>query len=459
MKPNVLFIMTDQMRHDAIGSVGGWTRTPNLDALASKGVLFEQCITTSPVCIPARISLQSGLYPHNTGVWENTHVSMPPEWSNWMPALRAAGYRTSVFGKTHLHPHSGDLRDREDLVHEYGLDDIDEIGGPRASARVGSNMTDRWAELGLLDAYREDYRRRFAVKPWVARPSVLPREEYADSYVGRSAREYLSSYDREEPWFCWVSFGGPHEPWDAPEPFASMYDPKEMPRPLDRGDTRTSEPRGALYERYERRPEIPEEEILALRANYAGNVTLIDEEIGRIMEVVRRRGEEENTIVVFTSDHGEMNGDHGLLYKENFLDPAVRVPLIVCPAGGSESRRTRALVELLDVGPTILDLAGVPVAEDRPGFGRSLADLVSGGTDRHREYVVSELSGEVMVMTGNWKLVLNRDGAPYLLFDRYRDPNETRNLVGNPDAQRAIGELTALAARHQISTMVRRSDS
>lgn len=464
MQPNVLFIMTDQMRHDALGCVGNWAKTPNLDCLADSGVLFEQCITNSPVCIPARIAIQSGLYPHNTGVWQNMHVTMPASWSSWMPRLREAGYRTSVFGKTHLHPHRGDLRDREDLVRDYGLDVVDEIGGPRASARVGSHMTSRWAELGLLEAYRADYDERFSNKPWVARPSVLPLPEYADSYVGRQTREYLESYDDSAPWFCWVSFGGPHEPWDVPEPYASMYRPEDMPLPIPRfgelAAARTA-PRGVLHDRLEVFPEIPEEDVLALRANYAGNVTLIDEEIGRILDVIRRRGEEENTIIVFTSDHGEMNGDHGLIYKENFLDGAVRVPLVVRPAGGTESRRTRALAECFDVGPTTLELAGIaPQAEPDTGeglggFARSLAPVVRGDTDIHRDYLVSEFSGEVMVMTQNWKLALTKDGQPYLLFDRYRDPQEATNLVAEPDAGGVISELRALALEHLVSTMNR----
>lgn len=463
MRPNVLLIMTDQMRHDALGCVGRFTKTPNLDALAASGILFEQCITNSPVCIPARIAMQSGLYPHNTGVWQNMHVTMPASWSNWMPRLREAGYSTSVFGKTHLHPHHGDLRDREDLMREYGLDVVDEIGGPRASTRVGSHMTSRWEEKGLLDAYRADYEERFANKPWVARPSVLPLSEYADCYVGRRAREHLQSYDESPPWFCWVSFGGPHEPWDVPEPYASMYLPEDMPPPIPRRMREASsaaargEQRGVLHDRIDRFPEIPKEEVLALRANYAGNVSLIDEEIGKILQVIRARGEEENTLVVFCSDHGEMNGDHGLIYKENFLDPAVRVPLIIRPPGRVSPRRTRALVEWFDVGPTILDLAGVGRSDDpvRAGFARSLAGVVRGDTDVHRDYAVSELSGEVMVMTQNWKLALTKEGKPYLLFDRYRDSQEQTNLVFEPGAAEAVSELSSLAVEHLVSRMIR----
>ncbi|MEC9378287.1 MAG: sulfatase-like hydrolase/transferase, partial [Candidatus Latescibacterota bacterium] len=168
IRPNLLLLMTDQQRADALGCVSDWVRTPHLDRLAAEGVRFSNCVTTSPVCIPARLSLATGLYPHNTWVWDNGQHTLDPRTPTWMQAVRAAGYRTSLFGKTHLHPHGGDLRDREHLMHQYGLDDVDEIGGPRASARVLSHMTARWEEAGLWQAYREDLENRFSSKPHVA---------------------------------------------------------------------------------------------------------------------------------------------------------------------------------------------------------------------------------------------------------------------------------------------------
>jgi choline-sulfatase len=330
-RPNLLLLMTDQQRADAMGCAGGWVRTPNLDRLADEGVRFTNCVTNSPVCIPARLSLATGLYPHNTWVWDNQGHTLDPETPTWMKAVRDAGYRTSLFGKTHLHPHTGDLRERESLMHVYGLDDVDEIGGPRASARVLSHMTARWQELGLWESYREDMNDRFATKPHVARPSPLPSDEYADVYVGRRAREYLSSYERAEPWCCWVSFGGPHEPWDTPEPYASASDPAHMPdaAPLPEWTRDDSRPRGYLHQRLAEPPDLEPGDVAAMRANYAGNVALIDEQIGGILQAVEARGELDNTVILFTSDHGELNGDFGLIYKSVLLDGAARVPLIV----------------------------------------------------------------------------------------------------------------------------------
>ena len=161
MQPNILFIMADQFRADALGLVGGYARTPNLDRLAHRGHRFTTAFANSAECIPARISLATGLYPHQTGIDRNTSCTLDPRIPNWMQAIAAAGYRTSLFGKTHLHPHDGDLRDRVPLMHAYGLETVDEIAGPRASVHVRSNLTDRWEDSNLWELYRSDFRERF----------------------------------------------------------------------------------------------------------------------------------------------------------------------------------------------------------------------------------------------------------------------------------------------------------
>ena len=428
--PNILFIMTDQQRWDAMSCAGDWVRTPNLDRIAAEGVRFSYCVTTTPICIPARVTLATGHYPHNNNVWDNITYAMPEDVKTWMGAIRDLGYRTSMFGKTHLHPHRGDLREREHLINAYGLDDVDEIGGPRASAAVMSHMTKMWEDKGLLESYREDFRERFANKPHVARPSVLPLEDYADVYVGQRTKEYLQSYDRDEPWFCWMSFGGPHEPWDAPEPYASMYDPEAMPAPVPRPDE-PPRPRGVLDLMLERlSPRFDPGDEGAMRANYAGNVTLIDDQIGEVLSVIEARGEMDNTVIGFTSDHGEMNGDWGLIYKMNFLDGALRVPLIVRTpetAANGGGKVVDAPAENCDLGPTLLELAGGSI--DYPQFAKSLVPAMENGFT-HREAAISEYRGEFMVTDGKWKAAVNTDGQVYLLFDLENDPRETRNLAG-----------------------------
>ena len=435
--PNILLLMTDQQRWDAMSCSGDWVQTPHLDRIASEGIRFTNCVTTSPVCIPTRLSLATGLYPHNTHVWNNMNHQMPAETPTWMQAVRDAGYRTSLFGKTHLHPHSGDLREREGLMNAYGLDDVNEIGGPRASAKVLSHMTAMWEEKGIWEGYRADYRERFSTKPHLVRSSTLGLEDYADVYVGQQAKQYLQNYEREEPWCCWVSFGGPHEPWDTPEPYASMYDPADMPPAIPRPFAETR-PTGHLDRLMQRvNPTFEPGEIGRLRANYAGNVTLIDDQIGEILDTIEARGELENTIIVHTSDHGEMNGDYGLIYKSNFLNGAVRIPLLVrtpdtlrlqTPPTGTICESP---VEWLDIGPTLVELVGGQLEHRQ--FGKSLCPVLTQPEATHRDFAISEIEGEIMLLSKEWKAALNADGEVYLLFNVQNDPNEIQNLAGRPE--------------------------
>ncbi len=458
--PNILFLVTDQQRWDAMGCSGDWVQTPNLDRIASEGVQFTNCVTTSPVCIPTRLSLATGLYPHNTGVWNNMGHTLLAETPTWMQAMRAAGYRTSLFGKTHLHPHSGDLRDREGLMNAYGLDDVNEIGGPRASARTLSHMTAMWEEKGAWEAYRADYRERFSTKPHLVRPSTLAFEDYADVYVGQQAKRYLQNYDRQEPWCCWVSFGGPHEPWDTPEPYASMYDPETMPPAIPRPPV-GERPHGHLDRLMQRmNPKFEPGEIGRLRANYAGNVTLIDDQIGEIIEAIAARGELDNTVIVHTSDHGEMNGDYGLIYKSNFLNGAVRIPLLVRTpkASGLQTTPTGSLcdspVEWIDIGPTLVELAGGELVHRQ--FGKSLCPVLTQPESTHRDFAISEIEGEIMLLNQEWKAALNANGEVYLLFDVQNDPNETENLAGRPEVADIETALRLQILERLVQTQLRK---
>lgn len=455
-RPNILFLMSDQHRWDAMGCSGDWVQTPNLDRIAAEGVRFVDCVTNSPVCIPARVSLATGWYPHNTSVWDNCRYDLSLEMPTWMQAIRAAGYRTSVFGKTHLHHHGGDLREREHYLYAYGLDDVDEIGGPRASTRLWSHMTAAWESHGLWDAYKADYEERFRLKPHMVRPSALPLEWYADTYVGRQARDYLAAYDRQEPWFCWVSFGGPHEPWDAPEPYASMYDPGALPDPKPRPERAEGCVRGVLDERLAGAPTFENGDISALRANYAGKVTLIDDQIGEILRAIEERGELENTVIAYTSDHGEMNGDHGLIYKQNFYDGAVRVPMLLRTPETATGTHTGGVcespVEWFDLGPTLADMAGASL--DHQQFARSMLPALQDTSTTVREFALSEFRGEVMILGRWYKMAVNRFGKPYMLFDRRADPAEAENLVGRPEVREIEEHLRLQILDRMIQTQI-----
>ena len=267
---------------------------------------------------------------------------------------------------------------------------------------------------------------------------------YADVYVTQQAKSYLETFEHNQPWFCWVSFGGPHEPWDAPEPYASMYDPDSMPAPIPRPSNHTDRPQGWLdYFMEHRSPKLEPGDEAAMHANYAGNVTLIDDQIGEILAAIEKRGELDNTIIGFTSDDGEMNGDWGLIYKMNFLDSSARVPLIFRSpetASNGGGKTVDLPVENCDLGATIVDLSGGEIEYRQ--FGHSLKSTFSNGNSESRFDAISEISGEFMYTDGHWKMALNREGEVYLLFNLDEDPDEVVNLAGDDDYGVVRSELS-----------------
>ena len=359
-----------------------------------------------------------------------------------MAAIRNAGYRTSLFGKAALHRRGPDIRKFEHVLNSYGLDDVDEIRGPRASVDTICHMTARWDSLGLLEAFRKDIKERTGKNMTLVRPSPLPLAEYYDVYVGQQAKNYLHNYNRSEPWFCWVSFAGPHEPWDTPEPYASMYRADDMPAPIERPRLRDHGPKGELDRKFaESLGKI--DNARALRASYAGKVTLIDDQVGQILKEIETRGESERTAILFTSDHGEMNGDYDLIYKSNFLNPAVRIPLIVrVPETKGSSLAGKMIdtpLELFDAGPTLTDFAGAKINHNH--FAHSLAPLFQDPNLEHRPFAVSEFALEMMYLDRDWKLMLNPEGESYRLFDVKKDPQEMEDLIGRKEFEDLIAEL------------------
>jgi len=233
-----------------------------------------------------------------------------------------------------------------------------------------------------------------------------------------------------------------------------MPDPIPLPEDWSACGTR---PRGVVDGRLATRPELTPRDIAAMRANYAGNVTLIDDEIGAILEVVEARGEWENTVVVLASDHGEMNGDFGMLYKSNLLNSAARVPLLVrlpgMRGGGQAGAVCSSPTEWMDVGPTLAELAGGELGHLQ--FARSLGPVLGEPGTAHRQEALSEIDGETMVLTEEWKLVVNAEGRPYMLFDVVEDPDEKRNLAGLAEMRDVEDALRLRLLERLIQTQVR----
>lgn len=460
---NILFILSDQQRWDALGVVNNYYITPFLDELCGYAVRFSQCYVNSPVCIPSRLSLATGLHPQNIGVTRNKPHDLSCELDTWMKIAKKNGYKTCAIGKTHLHRHSGDLRDRLLLMHKYGFDFVDEIAGPHACTSSRSNLTDYWEKLGLFKPYCADMKNRKHKKFPESSPLPFSKEYYPDSYVKDQFCNFLRQLKSDSPWCAFVGFSGPHEPWDAPQEYVDLYQGRELPLPRTLSSGKEMFKDSVNFKRMQRAQFYLKNEMnyKSLRRDYAASVTFLDGLIGDIFDVMKKNGSFDNTLIIFSSDHGEMNGDYGLLDKQCFFDGAVRVPLIVKPpveqVGGSFVADD--LVSLFDIAATICDYSSNKITpKDSHGFAfsKSLRPLVEKSIERRREggrkYVVSAYKNEKMVVTQKYKFMFGKDASCYGLFDRILDPFESKNLaLSNGNSPKFRKEI--LAAKNYLLRM------
>jgi arylsulfatase A-like enzyme len=448
-RPNILILMTDQQRADCLSAVGHpQLRTPNTERIAASGVLFTQAATVSPVCMPARASFVNSLYPHNHGMWRNRGC-MQPEDDTFFQHLQGAGYCTALIGKSHYYAHGkGHMADYLPYMYARGLEYVHEVTGPLATQFMRSHMTDYLEEHGLYEAFKRDYadrRKHREENPFLVRRSPLPAENFLDSYVGRRAEEYLSQYADSRPLCLFVGFPGPHEPWDAPGEYASMYDPDRAPEPIPPSDPGSLPESIRDMDDFHAMGSYSQESARKVRTNYYGKISLIDHWIGRILDVCDERGMLEDTITVFWSDHGDMLGDHGRVFKCTFFESSMRVPLMVSwPARFRGGRTSDALAETVDVYPTLMDLLGLEVPERCQG--RSLSPVLLGSKTEVRESQLSEIEyrdeKRLCLRTGRRKYAVRQNGDGFMLFDLEEDPEESRNLIGqNAELEHGMREM------------------
>jgi choline-sulfatase len=235
-----------------------------------------------------------------------------------------------------------------------------------------------------------------------------------------------------------------------------MYDPAAMPLPIPPTSDQDKTASSNVLRRRTKATGLAVSDIQQMRANYAGKVSLIDDQVGQIVETVQHRRELDRTIIIFTSDHGEMNGDHGLIYKSNFYRSAVSVPLLIRlpgPMGDAVAGKTCSnLAESFDIGPTLVDLVGGKLAFQQ--FGKSLVPYLRSGADKGRSVAISEYLGEIMIMDHVWKAAINPDGTVYQLFQVRDDPDELTNLAGRPEVAEVETELRLRAFRQVLQTQM-----
>ncbi|MGH9720513.1 MAG: sulfatase-like hydrolase/transferase [Bryobacteraceae bacterium] len=423
-RPNILILLTDDQRHDTIRALGNSeVRTPNMDRLAREGAAFTHASimggTVGAVCVPSRAMLLTGrtlFHVHDSIIDRKTGRERP--FHLFPEELRKTGYTTHGIGKWHNGPalYARCFTSGENVF----------FGGMSDQNRVPVQDFDPSGEYPKA-------RQHIGAKP--------SSELFSDSAVN-----FLKNYREDKPFCLYVAYTSPHDPRTAPEPYASLYKPEgvKLPKnfmpehPFDNGEMKIRDEQLAPWPRT---PEVVRKHI----ADYYAMVSHVDAQIGRVLDALRQTGREENTIVVFAGDNGLALGQHGLFGKQNVYEHSVRVPLILRGPGVPRARKCDSMVYLLDIYPTLCELAGItapPTLE-----GASLVALLRDSKARIRDSSFHAYRNvQRAVCTERWKLIrYHVDGKQTKqLFDLKEDPWEMRNLAEDASQARRAGELDGL---------------
>jgi|TARA_B100000315_G_scaffold163427_1_gene151996 choline-sulfatase len=415
-------------------------RTPNLDRVAAEGVRFTRCSTNSPLCMPARVSLISGQHVSQHGIWGNNLVATDRHGPSHVRNIRDAGYRTAVIGKTHLwanHKLDGHTRDHEHILKDWGYEYAHELRDVVPSSRCDCYYADFLAERGSLHIY-QDYARTYwrGFHPWETPPCQLPLEEHIDIYCANRAAEWITNYQDEEPFYLQVCFTGPHTPFDSTPAYRYQFKPEEMPLCIMDPPAKPVSPQVQRQLKQSRLQEMTESQSRMMTSFYYAKVCMLDYGIGLVLQALEKRGMLDNTWIIYTSDHGEMLGDHRLNQKNVFYESALNVPLIIRPPGGTQALQASGLTDHLDVCATLIDAAK---AEPLTGSsGVSLLPKLAGGSypDKGKDVVFSEVKVGAYYAMGrdeNYKMTIDSvTQQPVELYDMVSDPRELANLVNEP---------------------------
>jgi len=447
-KPDILIVMADQLAPSALPFHGNTVaQAPAISSLADNGVVFDNAYTASPLCAPARASLMTGLLPSRTHAYDNA-AEFSSEIPTFVHYLRAAGYRTALAGKMHFcgsdQLHGFEERLTTDIYPaDYGwTPDWDKPNERPHWYHDMSSVTD-------------------------AGPCIRSNQLDFDDEVGFAAERALFGHirTRDERPFCFVvSFTHPHDPYAIPQQWWDTYRDEDIPMPAFEYDASSQHPHEARLRHVcaMNDVEITPEQVRAARHAYYGAISYVDDRIGRLIDVLRQTGRLDNTVVILTSDHGDMLGERGLWYKMSFFEGSVRVPLVVSAPGRFRAGRVSAPVSTMDLLPTLVglaedgDLSGIVGDLD----GQSLLPLLTGQPS-DRDTVTAEYLAEgaiapiVMVRREDLKLI-HSPPDPDQLFDLAADPLERNNLAEDPEQARVLAELRAeVAARWDLPTIDR----
>ncbi|MEO3847741.1 sulfatase-like hydrolase/transferase [Streptomyces sp. B8F3] len=438
-RPNVLVVQADQYRWDCLGAAGHPdVRTPALDRLAADGVRHTEAYCPYPVCTPSRYAMLSGLYAHQHGAWTN-HSTLDPALDTFPRALRRAGYRTAAVGKMHFTPTYLDVGyDRLQLAEQHGPGRYDDDYHRDLRAAGLADVVDLLdQELTLRPQAPPGYRDTYGTGR-----SDLPEEWHSTTWIGEHALRELDAWDDGGGQLLHVSFVKPHHPFDPPAPWDTLHEPAALTLPpgwtpaIPDADL----PHARAYFDY---GPLTEPVLRTVLAHYYGSIAHLDHHVGRLLDTLRRRGLYDDTLVLFTSDHGEYLGFHHLLLKDGpMYDPLVRVPLLVkYPAGarggGRRGEVSDAPASLVDVAPTVLAACGVAASGALAGHdlaGPAAGDGYVFAEDRRRGRVL-------MARSRTHKLLLAAEPAQDALYDLTSDPYELTDRLADPACAGAAAEL------------------
>jgi len=452
-QPNILVIMTDQQRYDSLGCYGcAAVHTPNLDRLASEGVVFEHCYVNSTLCTPSRASMLTGKHLPGHGVYR-LHDVLPEDEILISKRLQQSGYTTALIGKLHV---SGRAYEAKTRHPNDGFDVYEWCMDPRLYLDSPLNAYARW-----LDERDPAFGQLMRDK--ARRPRHIPYEYHVTHWAAERTIDFIEKWTEEKPFFCLMSNFDPHSPYDDhPLEMRDLIDPSKIPDPVTVPGETSSKPLGIRRE-YERRGSfrgLSPEDIREMRLGYYTSIALLDLEIGRVLEALERKGIVENTLVIFVSDHGDMLGDHELFTKGAFFyDPCVRVPLIIrWPARLRGGTRVGTLVQPHDLAATILTAAGYTTDELASLMPESqdLIPVAAGREPGVRDYAICCFrnsgygDGEIyfdpplhatMIRDEKYKLSVYHDlqgmgtHSEGLLYDMEKDKLELHDLWNDPAHQ------------------------
>lgn len=437
-RPNILWYCTDQQRFDTIGALGNsHVRTPVVDALVENGVAFTHAHCQSPICTPSRASFMSGMYPSRVHNTRNGNATFPESTPLISKLIADQGYDCGMIGKFHLQS-SG--KRTEPRIKEDGFRYWKFSHAPRDDWPEGEHDYADWVREkgGDLNALR-------------AQPERVPPEYHQTTWSTDRAIEFIDEDRGESPWMLNINIYDPHPPFEPPKVYEDQFSPDDMPGPyFEESDVEQQEKLSGAD--FQPRGDMDAKEA---QAKYYAMIAQIDDQFGRLLDHLDKTGQRDNTVIIFTSDHGETLGDHGLMFKGcRFYEGLIRVPLIFSyPAEFEKGKQSDQLVELLDLSATLLEIAGAEIPDYHQGH--SLVPALEGAGGEVREFVrceyfdalASHFTGgngafATMHRTADYKLsVYHSCGDVGELYDMKKDPWEHNNLWDSPEHQGIKNQL------------------